>query len=152
MTLYEACMVLGIWHVAKARAEIWRLVKSIDTKSLDDVKTIAKGKFRELAMLHHPDHGGDHGAYVKIQAAYDLVNAATTNAFVNALDVERELQITRHKPGSPECVSCGKWSSVTGACMTTTCSGYENVSQPKIKKNLSGFFDRGSQGLEQAVA
>jgi hypothetical protein len=140
-------VALDIWHVAKARAEIWRLVKSVDTKSLDDVKAIAKGKFREMAMVHHPDHGGDHNAYIKIQAAYDIIDAATIHSFISALDTERELQTSYHKPGSPECVSCGKWSSVIGGCMTTTCTGY--VSQ---RKNASSFFDRGSQRPEQAVA
>ncbi len=31
--------------------------------------------FRRLALAHHPDHGGDAGAFIRVKAAYDMALA-----------------------------------------------------------------------------
>jgi len=159
LNLYEACAVLDFWHVAKARAEVWRLVKSIEITSLDDVKALAKIRFKELAMEYHPDHGGDHDHYLKIQEAHNTIDRATIHDFIFALDFERQLQTVYYKPGSRDCGSCKKWSNVVSACMTTRCTGYDNALQRNDKvgregKNLSSssFFETRSERLGQSAA
>ena len=147
MTLYEACVILGVWHIARARAEVWKLIKSVENKALEDMKTIIKSRFKAMANLYHPDHGGEHDKYIEIQKAHDIVDTASVQDFINALDSEIKLYIAYYKPGSNECLSCDKWSNVISACITTTCTGYKNDVQRKDKVNQrgnslsdSGFF------------
>ena len=35
----------------------------------EDIKT----KYRELILIHHPDKGGDHEEFIRIQEAYDFL-------------------------------------------------------------------------------
>ena len=35
----------------------------------EDIKT----KYRELILIHHPDKGGDHEEFIRIQQAYDFL-------------------------------------------------------------------------------
>ena len=35
----------------------------------EDIKT----KYRELILVHHPDKGGDHDEFLKVQQAYDFL-------------------------------------------------------------------------------
>ena len=35
----------------------------------EDIKT----KYRELILIHHPDKGGDHDEFLKVQQAYDFL-------------------------------------------------------------------------------
>ena len=30
-----------------------------------------KRRYRELAQVHHPDHGGDHDAFIEVVDAYE---------------------------------------------------------------------------------
>lgn len=76
-------------------------------------------------MDHHPDRGGDHQNFLEIQAAFDLIKGAAQNNFVNALDEEKQSKTVYFEPGSEKCSSCRKWSDVVNACITVTCSGFD---------------------------
>jgi DnaJ-class molecular chaperone len=159
MNLYEACINLDLWHVAKARAEVWAISKSGGSDaSLDSLKLIAKDKFRELALIHHPDKGGTNSDYIEIQESYDMVKKASTKDFIRALEVEIESSIVQYKPGSPECRECSRWSSIFQACITSTCTGFRKHAIPSKSKRWtreslqgSGFFSRRSRDLGQAT-
>lgn len=56
-----------------------------------DLKTVGKA-FRKLARKHHPDVGGSHEEYIKIQSAYEAI---TTNMFVPDVEVVGKFTI-RH--------------------------------------------------------
>ena len=50
-----------------------------------------KRRYRELAQVHHPDHGGDHDAFIEVVDAYERL---TGHGPVLDLPVE-----TVHIPG-----------------------------------------------------
>jgi hypothetical protein len=130
MNLYEACKALGIWHVAKARAEVWSM-SSVNEDSLVDLKGHAKSAFKRLAFDYHPDKGGDQDKYLEIQEAFDDIKAATCQAFIDALDIEKKETAEYYDPGSDRCWECTKWSSMVHSCLTIHCTGYE---APKKRK------------------
>ena len=124
MNLYEACKNLGIWHIAKARAEVWS-ISNVNEKSLEDLKNWAKTSFKRLAMEHHPDKGDDQNKYLDIQEAFNIIKEATGQAIINALDVEKKEIAEYYKPGTKKCWECTKWSSVICTCLTMRCTGFE---------------------------
>ena len=136
MNLYEACKILGIWHVAKARAEVWS-ISSANEDSLEDLKNLAKTAFKRLAMEHHPDKGGDQNNYLEIQEAFNLIKEVTAQAVIDALDIEKKETAEYYNPGIDKCWGCTKWSSMVHACLTIQCTGFE---APKKRKfgNIRG--------------
>jgi hypothetical protein len=88
MTLYQACNVLNIWPVAKIWAEVWFSSSYVDEKLVDNVVSVAKASFKQLAMIHHPDKGGESDNYVNIQNAYNVIKSATVNSFIDSLKEE----------------------------------------------------------------
>lgn len=142
MSLYVASIVLGVWPIIKACGEVWRISPGDHTTALNDLKGLVKNRFKELAMLHHPDRGGDHSQYVGIQQAYDIVKSATISNIIDAIQEECKLAVQHYRAGSPECRSCSKWSDICGVCATTSCSGFSNYSDVKFKdcKTQVGSF------------
>jgi hypothetical protein len=152
MNLYEACINLGIWHIAKARAEIWSLSETRGSSaSLDDLKGQIKTQCKKLAMVFHPDVGGNHGDMAKIQESHNLVKKATTHDFINALDIAKEVEIVLYEPGSLNCKQCRKWSDMLNICSTENCTGFNQLRRLPGKKiwsrNIqnSSFFSKGSR-------
>jgi DnaJ-class molecular chaperone len=148
-----------MWRVVKARAQVWAISKQGGSDaSLESLRLIAKQKFRELVMIHHPDKGGTNSDYIEIQEAYNIIKSAERKDFIRALDIEAESNIIQHKPGSSECKQCSRWSSIFQACITSTCTGFRkhaisNKYKRWTRKNLqsSGFFSKGSRDLGQVT-
>lgn len=140
MTIYEACVVLNIWPIVKVWAEVWSVSKDINKESLNNIKILAKDKFKQLAMIHHPDHGGDSNEYIKIKTSIDIIKNSTINDFISALDIEIENNKIYYKVGSIECNQCTKWSNIFNSCITTMCSGFkEQKTLKKIEFNNNAF-------------
>lgn len=162
MNLYEACATLGVWHVVKARAEVWSVSPGDHTTTLDELKSMIKDKFRELAMKLHPDKGGDNDGWVKIQEAHELIKSATVIGLVGALETEQLSGVKYHAPGSEVCNNCSKWSDIVQTCATASCTGFkergthvllgkvQDWRKGKNPKN-SGFFSGRGDGLERAT-
>ena len=127
MTVYEACIALGIWHIAKPRAEVWYLASRGSPASVDDLRLIAKNSFTQLALKHHPDHGGSTDEYINIREAYDLLKSAEAKDFIIALDDERKHTAQYFTPGAAECKNCRKWSAIISGCLTSICTGFESL-------------------------
>lgn len=135
MTLYSACIRLGIWSVVKARAGVWSMSGHKDHEnSMSEVKDMAKRAFKKLAMDHHPDRGGDRDNFLEIQEAAEIVKSSKLNDFLNALDDEERSSVVYFEPGSENCKSCTRWSDVVGMCITVTCSGFQ---EPQRRKFVS---------------
>jgi len=163
MNLYDACVVLSLWHVVKARAQVWAISTSDHSIALSDTKVLAKNKFKELALQHHPDKGGQNSAYLEIQEAHELIKSATLSDFINVLGLEPKNDTKFCTPGSMECMACNKWSDVVKICITTTCTGFKQHEKSIRSKfdirrkaftgvQTSGFFTRGSQDLGQETS
>ena len=157
MNLYEACAVLGVWHVVKARVEVWSMSPGDHTTALNELKSMVKDKFKELALEHHPDKGGNNEVWIKIQEAHDLIKSATIIKLMGALDIERKSSVKYCAPGSAECKSCSKWSDLANVCATSSCSGFKEYETPVFSEakawrkrptvQNSSFFSGGSQEL-----
>lgn len=122
MNLYKACVLLDVWHLAKARAEVWALSKSPSIESYLDLQKAIKIAGRKLMVEHHPDKGGDHTKFTEIQSAYMLANNSTIIDYIGALSFE---EVNKFDPGSDECSDCKKWNDIFNVCMTVKCSGLE---------------------------
>lgn len=141
MNIYSACIRLGIWELAKARAGVWLLSNSSDhAKSLSDLKDVIKSYYKKLALSHHPDVGGDENNFLEIQAAYDMIKAANHNDFVNALDYEKKSLTKYYEPGANNCFECNRWSDITKSCITVTCSGFQEPPPRKFSHLLGRKF------------
>jgi len=163
MNLYDACMILNLWHVVKARAQVWSISTSDHTIAFNDVKSQAKNKFKELALQHHPDKGGENAKYLEIQAAHELIKLATISDFINTLSIEAVNDTKYCAPGSTDCIKCSKWSEIVNVCVTTTCTGFKQNEKSiygkfdvrqKASKNvqIGSFFSRGSKNLGQEAS
>lgn len=139
MNLYNACIRLGIWSMAKARAEVWSMSnnRTVHEESLSELRDLSRRSYRKLAMDHHPDRGGDRDNFIEIQSASELVKDATVRDFVDALDDEQRSSMVYFDPGSEACKKCSRWSDVISSCITATCSGFK---EPRRKKfaNIRG--------------
>jgi len=131
MNLYRACKILGVWSIAKARAEVWS-ISNINEESLINLKDCAKTAFKKLAMEHHPDKGGDHDKYIEIQDAFMTIKTATGRAIIDALDIEKTETSVYYRPGDEKCAGCTKWSDVVCSCLTIQCTGFEAPKQRKF--------------------
>ncbi len=63
----------------EAEAEHWARPDWARTLGFTEVPTnvtTIKAAFRRLALRHHPDHGGEAAAFIKVKAAYDAGLAA----------------------------------------------------------------------------
>lgn len=63
----------------EAEAERWARPDWARTLGFTEVPTnvtTIKSAFRRLALRHHPDHGGEAAAFIKVKAAYDAGLAA----------------------------------------------------------------------------
>lgn len=136
MNIYSACIRLNIWNVVKARVEVWAITESCNNESLDELKLTAKKAFKNLCMDHHPDKGGNHQNFLEIQMAFDLIKNATCNNFINALNEEKQSKIIYMNPGSEKCNSCRKWSNIVNACITITCSGFDEPTRDNRFANV----------------
>lgn len=148
MNIYSACIRLNIWNVVKARAEVWAITKPCNNESLDELKLIAKKAFRTLCMEYHPDKGGSNQNFLDIQMAFDLIKDATYNNFINALNEEKQSKIIFMSPGSEKCGSCRKWSNLVSACITVTCSGFDEPTKDSRFVNIRRgqvFSDNGDE-------
>lgn len=134
MNLYEACVNLDVWRVVKAYAEVWSISKSHNGYSVDNLKSIIKTKFKQLAIQHHPDVGGDNDVYLNIKESYDIIKKSTVNDFISSLNNEKS-NIIYLKSGSCECEKCVKWSNITSMCITSTCTGFKPLKSNLINKN-----------------
>ncbi len=74
--------------MAKIWAEVWSGAVYINEESISDVISAAKGSFKQLVMVHHPDKGGDSDKYISITDAYDTIKSATISDFVDSLKEE----------------------------------------------------------------
>ena len=137
MTLYEACVILGVWPMAKAHAQVWSMSSGDHSSMLDEFKAKVKDKFRELALKHHPDKGGNNDEYVKIQFAHELVKASTVASLIWALESEKQASTKYYDPGSSECGNCSKWSDLVHACSTSSCTGFSEHSKRNKSRNTS---------------
>lgn len=125
MNVYSACIRLGVWNIAKARASVWSLSNNNDhTESLSDMKETIKKCYKKLALNHHPDVGGDKYNFLEIQEAYDTIKKANCRDFVSAIDDEKKSLTKYYDPGSEQCSKCNRWSDITLSCITVTCSGF----------------------------
>ena len=132
MNLLEACKTLSVWHIAKARANVWLINESDNIDSLNKLKSLINSKFKEIAREKHPDIGGDSEIYTNLQAAHNLIKESSTSDFISALreDIENSKQF--HKPGSDECKECYKWNSFLSICSTTKCGGFDRISRASV--------------------
>jgi len=135
MNLYEACKILSIWPIAKARAEVWSM-SHINDSSLIDLKDRAKTAFRRLALKYHPDKGGNQSKYLEIQEAFNLIKGSTGQSIIEALNIEKNVIAKYCEPGAEECWECVKWSSMIHSCLTIQCTGLEVLK--KKFKNIRG--------------
>jgi hypothetical protein len=92
---------------------------------VDDLISIVKDKFHDLAMKHHPDRGGNSDEYIRVREAYELIKSSIANHFISALEDEKKANTKYFTPGSNECKNCRKWSSVISGCLTSICTGLE---------------------------
>jgi hypothetical protein len=70
-TSRKEVLPLDLWIPgAKKRALMLLMIREDDLAKTDCRQEI-KAAFRRQAMKHHPDHGGEHVAFLKIQAAYE---------------------------------------------------------------------------------
>jgi len=141
MNLYDACIVLNLWHVVKARAQVWSISTSDHSMALSDIKDRAKTRFRELALQHHPDRGGDNNKYLEIQEAHELIKSATVSGFIDTLPIEASMGIKYYTPGDMECADCSKWSELIKVCATSSCTGFKHCKQevsgnPHIRRKI----------------
>jgi len=157
MNLYDACAILDLWYAIKARAQMWSISNCRPT-SLDEVRILVKNRFKELALQHHPDKGGDNSKYLEIQEAYELIKSASVPDFIHALSIEAANNIKYYTPGSQDCANCSKWSDVVCVCVTTTCTGFKQHEKSicnkfglkqEVSKGIQGssFLSGGSQEL-----
>jgi len=123
MTLRQACKLLGIWPIVEIWTKIWSNSRVISTTG--NIIMSAKSNFKNLAMKHHPDKGGDHNVYVKIQEAFNMVKDATVNDFICMYREEGDKTDIFYKSGSQECLGCVKWSSIAKTCISNTCLGFK---------------------------
>ena len=152
MNLYDACIVLDLWHVVKARAQVWSISTSNHATALNEIGDKAKNRFRELALQYHPDKGGDGNKYLEIQEAYDLIKSATVSGIIDTLKIEASTNIEHFTPGNIECENCSKWSSLIKVCATHTCTGFKHCEKqisnnPHIRKKIYQSI-QSSQTLE----
>jgi len=142
MNVYEASILLSVWPVVKARAEIWLTAKPSESM-WNGFKDIIKNRYRELSLVHHPDMGGDHDTYIKIQRAYEVLRYSALEDIVEALSYEKKMIAEYCKPGSDKCKNCSKWSKMINLCATISCTGFEINSSPNyghLKQEQSGAY------------
>ena len=126
MNVFDACVRLGIWSQIKVGVEVWAFSKSAyDNAHLLTMKSIAKVAFKDLAMDHHPDRGGDPKIFLDIKSAYDIIIKSEFSDFVIALDNGKKSELVYFKSGSDQCNNCDKWGKLVDTCITMTCSGFE---------------------------
>jgi len=135
MNVYLACEALDIWPIVKARAEVWSISSTANAKAINNLKSIAKNKFKELAVVHHPDKGGENDKFIELQRAHDVIKNATIEQIIDSLKDEQESNRVYFEPGSLQCKDCTKWSDIVGLCITVSCTGFKS---PK-DSNVLGF-------------
>lgn len=136
MNLYEACIALGIWDVVRARAQVWSMVDQVAQESVDELQALAKSKFNDLALVHHPDKSGDSQEFMKLRAAAELIKMSSVQQFVDALEEEKRQNLQYFDPGSEECKSCTKWTLLQ-TCSTGSCSGFKLLERPRVVANYA---------------
>ena len=140
MNIYEASINLGIWPMVKAHAEIWSVTKPgelLFQKFQDEIKK----KYKEMAVISHPDRGGTDTSFMTVQKSYEILKYASVSDVIESLSHEKRSNIKIYHPGSDECPGCDKWSNILGMCIVGSCTGFER--RENSSATLQGNYKAG---------